>query len=102
MSGKAPKRKGNGFERELVNIARARGLEAERAYASNGKSLGLTEDVDLLVDGRAIQAKRKKALPQWLGMSANVFACVTREDRGETYAIVRYSDLLTLLGGTHD
>ena len=97
MSGKAPKRKGNGFEREIVNAARDKGLDAERAYASNGKSLGLTDDVDALVEGKPIQAKRKKALPAWLGMSDNVFAVVTREDRGTAYAIVRLDDLLDLL-----
>ena len=34
------KRKANRHERELVKIAEAKGLEAERAYASNGQSLG--------------------------------------------------------------
>jgi Holliday junction resolvase len=34
------KRKGNAYERELVNQAIAAGLTSKRAYASNGLSLG--------------------------------------------------------------
>ena len=41
--------KGNNYERELVKEAQAKGLEAERAYASNGKALGECEEVDLIV-----------------------------------------------------
>ena len=33
------KRKGNAFERELVNTAKDWGLEAQRAWGSNGQSL---------------------------------------------------------------
>ena len=62
MTGKSPKRKGSNFERELVNEAKERGLNAERAYASNGRALGEAEEVDLMVNGCRIQAKRRKAL----------------------------------------
>ena len=43
------KAKGNRFEYEIVDILNENGLEAKRAYASNGLSLGFTEDVDILV-----------------------------------------------------
>ena len=44
------KRKGNAFEREVVNQARKSGLKSIRAYASNGKSLGEAEDVDVKIE----------------------------------------------------
>lgn len=46
------KQKGNRFEREVVNIAKERQIGAERAYASNGLSLGHTEEVDAVLDGK--------------------------------------------------
>jgi Holliday junction resolvase len=108
MSSKG-KRKGSGFERELVHQFKDAGHEAKRAYASNGLSLGLTEDVDLLVttyrtlnnkvnntplDSIKIQAKRKKALPKYLGFSDNVDAVVVREDRGNSYIILRLEEFI--------
>ena len=44
------KQKGNRFEREVVNRAKELHIGAERAYASNGLSLGHTEEVDVVVD----------------------------------------------------
>jgi Holliday junction resolvase len=89
--------KGNSFERSLVNEAKDAGLDAERAYASNGLSLGYTEDVDCLVAGKKIQAKRRKVVAKWLIPSDTVDAVATRPDRGETLIVMRYSDFLEML-----
>ena len=62
--------KGNNYERELVAQARDKGLESERAYASNGRSLGESEEVDLIISGCRVQAKRRKALPAWRSRAA--------------------------------
>ena len=62
------KQKGNAFEREIVNLAKEFGLKAVRAWGSNGQSLGLHEEVDC-----------------------------TREDRGDTYALMDINIFLTLL-----
>jgi Holliday junction resolvase len=91
------KRKGNSFERELVNAARAAGLTAERAYASNGKSLGHAEDVDCVIGGKRVQAKRRKALASYLIPSDTVDLVAFREDRGETFVLLRFADWLELL-----
>lgn len=91
------KRKGNNFELELVHEATKRGLIAERAYASNGKALGEVEQVDVLVQGMRIQAKRRKSLAAYLRIPKGVDAVVFREDRGETYVLLRWSDLLDKL-----
>lgn len=88
------KRKGNTFERELVNQAKALGLPAERAYASNGKSLGHGEDVDIVIAGQRIQCKRRKKLADYLVPGDGVDAVAIRQDRGETLVIVRLRDYL--------
>jgi len=84
--------KGNGYERELVSQAKEKGLEAERAYASNGKALGECEEVDLIVEGCRIQAKRRKALPQYLALNDGVDAVVFRQDNNKSLVLVRWED----------
>lgn len=93
------KNKGNKYERELVNQARDSGLAAERAYASNGRSLGHHEEVDLLVADKRIQAKRRKALAKWMRPTGNVDAVTIREDRGETLVVLTWWEYLDLLKG---
>lgn len=96
------KQKGNRFEREIVDAAKAKGLEAERAWGSNGKALGLTEDVDCVVsygNGQklSVQAKRRKSLASYLKPAVHIDVQVFREDRGDTYALIRLQDLLEIL-----
>ena len=91
------KRKGNSYERELVNEAKSRGLEAERAYASNGRALGHAEDVDCVIGGKRVQAKRRKALAAFLRPTETVDAVAFREDRGGTFVLVTLDEWLDLL-----
>ena len=44
------KAKGNRFERLVVKLAKEAGFTAQRAYASDGRSLGEAPDVDCLVE----------------------------------------------------
>jgi len=99
------KNKGNNFERELVNAAKESGLEAVRAYASDGRSLGLTEDVDCLIGGFKIQAKRRNTVAAHLIPSDTVDCVATRPDRGESLIVMRFDDWLDLIqraGGNRD
>lgn len=99
------KRKGNRFEREIVHDAEAAGLEAERAYASNGESLGEVEECDVLIRGRSdqgpgalrVQAKRRKSHAQYLHPPEGTDAVVLREDREDALAVVPLDYLLALL-----
>lgn len=91
------KRKGNKFERELVNKAKELGIDAKRAYASDGRALGETKEVDVVIGGVRIQAKRRKALAKYLKIPDGVDLVVFREDRGDTYALVRWEDVLELI-----
>ena len=91
------KAKGNRFEREVVNKAIQSGLTAKRAWGSNGVSLGMHEEVDLII-GRdpkiKIQAKCRKSLASFLQPSEHVDAVVCKQDRGETLIILRFEDWL--------
>ena len=85
--------KGNTFEREIVRLFESYGIDCKRAWGSNGQSLGLHEEVDCLAEGDLrIQAKRRKKIAKWLKPSEVVDAVVVREDRGETYIIIRLEE----------
>ena len=90
------KRKGNAFERELVNLALASGLVAKRAYASNGEALGYHAEVDCLIQDTRVQAKRRKALADWIQPTEHVDAVAIRQDCGEALIVLRYADYLDL------
>ena len=89
--------KGSNYERELTNQAKEVGLDAIRAYASNGISLGKCEAVDLMIDGVTVQAKRRKKLAAYMKIPDNVDIVVMREDRGESLAIVPFKKILKLI-----
>lgn len=99
------KRKGNRFEREIVHDAEAVGLEAERAYASDGRSLGEGKECDVLIrrrdsavlDALRVQAKRRKSIAQYLSPPEDADVTVIREDRGQSLAVVPLSLLFDLL-----
>ena len=91
------KNKGNTFERELVNQAIDSGLEAKRAYGSNGEALGFHATVDLVVEGQRLQAKRRKAIPAWLGLSEHVDAVVVHADYQEAVVLVSWFEYLNFL-----
>ena len=92
--------RGNNLERECVNAAKDAGLSAKRAYASDGRALGKSEQVDCLVERYTIQAKRKKKIAQWLYPdyhNDDVDIVVTRMDRKEALAIIPLKRFLRLL-----
>ena len=87
--------KGNTFEREIVRLFESYGIDCKRAWGSNGQSLGLHEEVDCLAQGDLrIQAKRRKNIAKWLKPSEVVDAVVVREDRGESYIIIRLEEFV--------
>ena len=88
------KQKGNRFEREIVDKAKDRGLDAKRSWGSNGMALGEHPEVDCLVNDYKIQAKVRKTLPKYLIPSDEVDAVVFKQDRGEILMLIRYEDWL--------
>ena len=92
--------KGNKFERDIVNKAKEFGLESKRAYASNGESLGMHAEVDLLIKDYKIQAKIRKSIASYLLPNEKVDAQIIRQDRGEAYIGLRLEDWLELISST--
>ena len=89
------KQKGNRFEREIVNKMTSLGIKAKRAWGSNGASLGMHEEVDVLMgEDFKIQAKCRKKLASFLIPTEHVDAVVCKQDRGETLIIMRFDDWL--------
>ena len=93
------KAKGNGYERELVEQAKAAGLPARRAWGSNGAAMGLHPEVDIeLKPGVTLQAKRRKALPAYLQIPDSCTGVAFRQDRGKPMVLVRLADFLAWVG----
>ena len=96
------KQKGNRFEREVTNLAKEYSITSQRAYASNGLSLGHAEEVDVLLstpdkDWR-VQCKVRKNIANWIKPDSSVVDLqVVKEDRGQIYAILPYEDFLELI-----
>lgn len=104
------------LEKEVVQEFLDAGLEAKRTWGSNGKSLGLAQDVDVVIKVKSgefdrtfptpneyfedfyIQCKRKKNIPKAWGFSENVDAVVYRED-GTTnkYVVLRFNDFIRFI-----
>lgn len=89
--------KGNNFERELVHLALGRNLQARRAYASDGRALGESEKVDIMVESFRIQAKRRKKLPAYLVIDEGVDGVCFRCDRGKPLVLIEYDMLLEFI-----
>lgn len=74
------KQRGYELEHELEVTAKEEGLDALRAWGSNGRAIGETEGVDLRVAKKRLQAKRHKKFPKWLQLPEGADYMVFRED----------------------
>jgi hypothetical protein len=97
VSGLKSKRKGSQFEREVVALGRAFGIPSQRAWGSNGQSLGLAESVDLVIGSWRVQAKRRKRLPQFLQIPEGCDLVVTRMDSKESLVLIPLRRFLELV-----
>ena len=94
-------------EREVVHEAEARGLEAERAWNSDGRSLSCTKETDVLLrhpeanvsDCTRVQCKRRKSVASYLTCE-DADIVVVREDYQENLAVVPLGHYLDLLRQT--
>jgi len=97
------KQKGNRFERECVKKAEMYDIPAQRAWASDGRSLGLSSEVDIVIgadhvfsDKMTCQCKVRKRLPDYIFPKTDDVDCqLIKQDRGETYIVMRYDDYLS-------
>ena len=93
--------KGNKFERDCCKLAEVFEIDGKRAWASDGRSLGLDAEVDVVIgskkykDEMHVQCKIRKRLPEYIFPKNDAIdSHVIREDRGETYIVLRYEDYL--------
>ena len=91
------KARGNRLERLVVNQAKEAGLNAIRAYASNGMSLGEAEDVDVKIDQYKGQCKMRKKIASFMKPPESCDIALIKEDREETLVVIRYPDFLRML-----
>ncbi len=91
------KKRGSTYERKLVTLAKAAGFEAKRAYASNGEALGEVKEVDLMINGYRIQAKKRAKLPAYLDIDEGVDMVVFSRDRGPDLALIEFDSMLRFM-----
>ena len=103
------KAKGNRFERECVDIAEKHGFNAKRAWGSDGRSIGMSPEVDIVIDylldedtsrEMKVQCKVRKSIASYLLPPDDCDITLIKQDRGEIYATIRYKDLLELIQRT--
>ena len=94
--------KGNKFERDCCKKAELFEIPSKRAWGSDGRSMGLHQEVDMVLgdkehgDEMHVQCKIRKRLPGYIFPKENVVdSHLIREDRGETYIVLRYDDYLS-------
>ena len=91
------KNKGNRFERKIVEICELHDIPAKRAYASDGRSLGMSSEVDVLInDDIKVQAKCRKKLAAHIQPNENVDVQIVKQDRGPTMVIMEINDFLLM------
>ena len=93
--------KGNKFERDCCKLAEAFEIPSKRAWGSDGRSMGLHQEVDIVIGDKKYkdecncQCKIRKRLPDYIFPKTNVVDChLIREDRGDAYIVMRYEDYL--------
>lgn len=100
--GKLSRDKGAGFERELVNALKGKGLQAQRVPLS-GATEYAKNDVEVTAgfDGKTVysgECKRRAGLPKFFteALDGADFAAF-RQDRGETLIVLRLDTFAELL-----
>ena len=102
MSGKAPRQKGNRFERQIVDILRTAGLDAYRIPLS-GSMRGFKQDIVIRAPGRnlTIEAKSRASGFAFIYKAiADADMLVVKVDRHEPLAVVRLADLVAIMGAS--
>jgi hypothetical protein len=103
LMGKASRDKGGRFERELVNTAKAHGLEAYRVPLS-GAAAGFKNDI-IIKQGRTTwEVEAKKRATGFKFIYDNIVGAdilVIGADRQKPLAVLDYEDFCDLLNGAH-
>ena len=100
MSSKQ-KQKGNRFEYQVRDTFIDSGIDCVRSYGSDGRSLGLDKEVDLLVKHKGseytVQCKVRKKISTFIKPSDDIYTQIIKEDRGDVICVLRLKDFIDLL-----
>jgi len=96
------RRRGFQFERDVVNMAKEKGLDAKRMWGSDGKSAGLPSEVDIVLEGSYYQCKRKKRIAGDIQPSEGIDGQIIKADRSEPLIVLRLKKYLEMLKGEKD
>ncbi len=88
------KAKGSRFERYVVDLALKAGKMASRAWGSDGRSMGMHQEVDVCIDGKKYQCKKRKHIADYMKPSEHVAGQIIMEDYGEPLVVFRLKDYL--------
>ena len=91
-------RKGSTAEREVVKIAQAHGMPAQRAYGSDGRALGEASTVDIMVGEYRVQVKRRAKIAEYVFPPPGADVTAIREDRGDWHIVMTLEEFLKLIG----
>tara|TARA_R110002051_G_C8636261_1_gene485528 strand:- start:445 stop:780 length:336 start_codon:yes stop_codon:yes gene_type:complete len=92
------KARGTYYERKCVSKAQAFDLKAERTWGSDGRSRGLHQEVDMVLEDRIyIQCKKRKTIAEHLKPIDEIHVQFVGEDRGKDLAIMSQDYYLSLI-----
>ena len=92
------KLRGTYYERRCVEKAQGFDLKAERTWGSDGRSRGLAQEVDMVIeDNIYVQCKKRKVLAKHLKPTKEIHVQFVGEDRGEDLAIMSQDYYLSLI-----
>ena len=108
---KNPKQKGYRHEVECVDGAQKYGLNAVRAFGSDGRALGEKSDVDVVIDHPELnntdkfkklklQAKSRASFPKYFNLGSSDIK-VFKANRQRSMALVDYEWLMECLSRVH-
>ena len=95
------KQKGNRFEYQVRDTFIENGIDCVSSYGSDGRSLGLDKEVDLLVKHKGsaytVQCKVRKKISTFIKPSDDIYTQIIKEDRGDIICVLRLQDFIDLL-----
>ncbi len=100
MSGRAPRRKGDRLERELVKLLEAAGIPAKRVPLS-GSARGYPGDITATLPGLGevcLECKSRKDFATLYGWLECRDGLILKADRKEALVVLRLADFLKVLG----
>lgn len=92
------KLRGTYYERKCVTKAQTFDLKAERTWGSDGRSRGLHQEVDMVIeDSIYVQCKKRKTIAEHLKPIDEIHVQFVGEDRGKDLAIMSQDYYLSLI-----